>query len=440
MARQKKRFQEIQVDIHGMSHDGRGVATIEGKTAFIHGGLPGETVLCKMTKFHNRYYEGNVLSVITKAPERETPACAHFGVCGGCRLQHVGDAAQLHFKEKSLLEQLTHFGKVEPVSILPPITGTPWGYRRKARLGVRFVQKKAKLMVGFRELASNYLTDVEQCPVLHPSVGQHIKALAETIRRLSQYEHIPQVEVAIGDETTALILRHMTALSENDIQILIEFAKVHQLHFYLQPNPPEKIQKIWPKESEHILTYALPDYQIKMQFHPLSFTQVNSEINRLMIKQALVLLNPQPTDTILDLFCGLGNFTLPIARFANEVIGIEGSAEMVTAATHNAALNNINNALFYSANLMQPNRDAPWMQRTYHKILLDPPRTGAKEIIAHFPSFAAQSVVYVSCNPATLARDAHELVHTQGFSLEKVGLINMFPHTSHVEAIALFVK
>jgi len=432
--------ESIQTIVESLSHDGRGVATLNGKTAFISGALAKETVVCKITKKHRRYNEAQTLEVITPAPERVIPACPHFGICGGCSMQHIEMTAQVQLKQQTLLEQLKHFGKVIPEHVLPPIVGNPWGYRRKARLGVRYVHKKQKLLVGFREKFSNYLAEINECLVLHPSVGTRLTQLSELIRGLSQYEHIPQIEVAVSDETTALVFRHMTELNENDISALIEFGKQYQFEIYLQPNPPAKIHKIWPQNQVERLSYFLPEYQLEMRFHPLDFTQVNGEINQLMIQQALKLLDVQSTDTVLDLFCGLGNFTLPIARLAKQVVGVEGSAEMVARAQENALHNNIHNTEFFAANLMNEKLSAPWLEKSYDKILLDPPRTGAKEIIPLISTKSAKRLVYVSCNPATLARDAGELVYNYQYKLTHVGVINMFPHTSHIEAIALFEK
>lgn len=436
----RKNYPEIILDINKLSHDGRGIANIDGKTAFIHGALPSEKVLCKITYQHRRYNEGKALDIITPAKERVAPACKHFGTCGGCSLQHAAMDSQLAFKQEVLLEQLHHFGHVTPATLLPPLSGNSLGYRGKARLGVRYVIKKEKLLVGFREKHSNLLADITECPILHKSVSTLIPELSQLILSLSQYEHIPQIELAVGDNTTALIFRHLTALSDDDREKLSQFGKEHHLSIYLQPNPPELTYKLYPKDNLEQLSYALPEYDIEMLFHPLMFTQVNREMNHLMIKQAIQLLNLQPHDEVLDLFCGLGNFTLPIARHAKHVVGIEGSDAMVTIAKQNASHNNIHHTEFFAANLMKPNENDPWLTRQYHKILLDPPRTGAKEIIPYFKQLNAKTIVYVSCNPATLARDAGELVHQQGYVLKKTGIINMFPHTSHIEAIALFEK
>jgi len=441
-ARSRLSSELVTTTISSLSHDGRGIAILDdGKTTFVSGALPGETVTFKLTKKHPRYNEGEVVSVLLPSPDRTTPGCAHFGVCGGCSMQHMNMAAQIQLKQNVLLEQLCHFGHVEPENVMPPISGGTWGYRRKARLGVRFVEKKGRLLIGFREKSSHYLADITACPVLHPSVGERLPQLAELIKSLAQYEHIPQIEIAVGDNVTALVIRHLKPLPDDDLNKLKAFAQMQQFHLYLQANPPELISKLWPQDDNHRLSYALSEYEIEMEFHPLDFTQVNSETNPMMIRQAVQLLEPQSSDTILDLFCGLGNFTLPIARSAKQVVGVEGSLEMVKRAQDNASKNAITNTEFFSENLADiPATHSAWMKRRYDKILLDPPRTGAKEIIAVFPNFKAERIVYVSCNPATLARDAGELVHNQGYKLKQVGVINMFPHTSHIEAITLFEK
>lgn len=426
--------------IQSLSHDGRGVTTLNNKTVFVSGALPLEKTTCKVVRKHRRYNEAEVVDIITKAPERVDPLCAHYGICGGCSMQHVEIGAQVQLKQQALLDQLKHIGKIIPEEILPPIMGNPWGYRRKARLGVRYVIKKEKILIGFREKFSNYLADIEECEVLHPSIGKHLASLRKLVHSLSQYDQIPQIEVAVSDEVTALIIRHMAALTEKDLEILCQYGEENHLHLYLQPSSADSVHKIWPKDNNDLLSYFLPDYQLEMRFHPLDFTQVNGEINREMIASALKLLNLQSSDTVLDLFCGLGNFTLPIARFAKKVIGVEGSPQMVNRATENAKHNQIFNAEFYAANLMQPSETAPWLKLSYDKILLDPPRTGAKEIIPVIANKSVKSIVYVSCNPATLARDASELVYHYQYKLKKIGVINMFPHTSHIEAIALFEK
>lgn len=432
--------EQFESTIESLSHDGRGITTRQNKTTFVSGALPGEKIIGKITRKHRRFDEAEVLEVITPSPDRTTPACAHYGVCGGCSMQHVEANAEVRLKQDMLLNQLKHLGRVTPLEILPPLTGHPFGYRRKARLGVRYVIKKEKLLVGFREKFSNYLADIQTCKVLHASVGEHLSELATFIRSLTQYDQIPQIEVAVSDTTTALVFRHMTPLPEEDLKALAQLGEKYSFHIYLQPGSPDSVHRIFPDNSEQLLSYFLPEYQLEMRFHPLDFTQVNAEMNRQMIASAIRLLDLKSKDTVLDLFCGLGNFTLPIARFAKHVIGVEGSQQMVERATENALLNHITNAEFYAANLMQPEKSAVWLNRPFDKILLDPPRTGAREILPFIANKSATHIVYVSCNPATLARDAHDLVYTYGYTLKKAGAINMFPHTGHIEAIALFEK
>lgn len=435
-----KEKEKVTAFIHALSHDGRGIATVNNKTTFVQGALPTETVTCRVIQKRSHYHEAEAQDILTPSLERLTPACAHFGVCGGCSLQHMSTVTQLQFKEQTLLEQLKHFGQVVPEAILPPLSASTLGYRRKARLGVKFVIKKNKLLVGFREKSSRYLAELERCAVLHPLVGEKLSDLSLLIASLQQYRNIPQIEVAIGDEDVALIFRHLEALPQEDQDKLILFAKEHHIHLYLQPGSPTSVHKLWPADKEDRLTYTLPDQALTFSFHPLDFTQINLEMNRLMVNQALQLLDLQKEDNVLDLFCGIGNFTLPIARLTKHVIGVEGGVDMVERATHNAALNNIKNVDFYSANLMEPATQASWMKATYDKILLDPPRAGAKEILPYCQHFNAKKIVYVSCNPATLARDAGELVHQYGYKLKQAGIMNMFPHTSHIEAMALFEK
>lgn len=426
--------------IHALSHDGRGIATVDGKTTFLNGGLPTETVTYRINQKRATFNEGDVLSILTPSAERVEPPCEHAGICGGCSLQHMSPALQIELKQQTMLDQLKHFGQVTPDHILPPLQANNTGYRRKARLGVRFVIKKDKVLVGFREKKSRYLADLSSCKVLHPRIGENFELLRTLIASLEAMQDIPQIEIAIGDQETALVFRHMKPLTEQDQQKLFAFGQQHDFHIYLQPNPPLPVTCLYPEQATQRLTYTLPDQALSFLFHPLDFTQINLEMNRLMVNQALDLLDVQANETVLDLFCGIGNFTLPLARQAKQVTGVEGGEEMVIRAGTNAAHNQISNVAFYAANLMSPPTDAAWMKQTYDKILLDPPRAGAKEMLPYIEQFGAKKIVYVSCNPATLARDAGELVNKYGFKLTHAGIMNMFPHTSHIEAMAVFTK
>ena len=427
--------------VHALSHEGRGIAHIEGKTTFIHNALPGEEVEFTHTYCSRSYDEGNAAHISKISEHRVKPSCPHYVVCGGCQLQHMSMDLQLSHKQKVLLEQFTHFGNVTPKHILPALSGKSLAYRNKARLGVRFVEKKGRrVLVGFRERNGRFLADMNECAVLHPSVGKKIPELSALIHRLSGYEHMPQIEVAVGGDQTAIILRHMTPLTSDDLKHLEDFSQKHDMHIYAHPNPPGKITKLFPNDGDERLQYSLPKHNLDMLFHPSDFTQVNEEMNQLMIDRALELLNPQPDETILDLFCGIGNFTLAIARYAKHVVGVEGAEAAVQRAKENAAHNNMANIEFFTADLSKDCTNMPWYQRKYDKILLDPSRAGADGILAALPNLEAHTIVYVSCNPATLSRDAGILVNHLGYTLESAGIMNMFPHTAHMESIALFTK
>ncbi len=422
--------------ITGMSHDGRGIARINGKTVFVDGALSGEEVEFVYTRKRAKFDEAKVSEIITSSPHRVVPRCAHFGMCGGCSLQHLSSEEQLALKQQTLLEQLQHFGNLQPEQLLPPLTAPVWGYRRKARLGVKFVIKKGRVLVGFREKNGRFLADLASCEILHDSVGKNILALSELIASLQAYQSIPQIEVAVGDSTTALIFRHMEPLSTADLTKLEQFGGQHDMHIYLQPKGPDSVTLLYP-EGPKYLSYNLD--ATELQFYPTDFTQVNADINKQLAARVIELLEPQENDDILDLFCGLGNFTLPLAQHCRQIVGIEGSDEMVQRANHNAQHNNITNTEFYCADLTVDSIAALWAQRKYAKILLDPPRIGAMAIVKDLAKFAAQKVLYISCNPATLARDA-DIIVQQGYKLKYAGVMDMFPHTSHVEAIALFIK
>lgn len=425
--------------IHGLSHEGRGVAVVANKTVFIENALPNEEVVFEYRKRSRRFDIGMALEILTPSEKRVTPQCGHFNICGGCTLQHMEASAQIAAKEKILLEHLAHFGKITPEKILPPKQGSMWGYRRKARIGVKFVIKKGELLIGFREKHSNKIADLNSCETLHPSVARLIPQLKTLIQTLDLYQSIPQIEVAIGDEETALIFRHLESLSEQDQQILIEFAKETSVLLYLQPKGADSIHLLWPEQHSGLLNYSLPEFSVNFMFHPSDFTQVNAEMNQWMVKQAVDLLEPDSRDTILDLFCGLGNFSLPLARFAKRVVGVEGSEKMVERASQNAKHNGLTNVEFYAGNLENA-LPASSLKGEFNKILLDPPRTGAYKMMECIPDLKVNRIVYVSCNPATLARDVGLLKLKGGFQLKTVQVLDMFPHTSHVESMALLQR
>jgi 23S rRNA (uracil1939-C5)-methyltransferase len=362
-------------------------------------------------------------------------------MCGGCSLQHLSGEEQINFKQEQLLDLLLRFGHTTPQSIVPPLTGQFWNYRNKARLSVRFVEKKQKAMVGFRERNNpRYITEIDQCSVLHAKLDADIIALRQLIDAMEDKQCIAQIEVAAGDDEIALILRHLDPLTQNDELKIQQFAEQYQYKIFLQPGGPETVKLFYPANSSEYLTYQLPNYNINFQFHPTDFTQINGELNRKMVILALQLLELKSTDTVLDLFCGLGNFSLPMAKGCSKVIGVEGSKTMVERAYMNAKANGINNVDFYAANLDDVNEITKVMQHSVNKILIDPPRSGALELVKQIDTINPERIVYVSCNPITLARDTDILVTQKGYILQKAGVMDMFPHTAHVESIALFEK
>ncbi|MFN3234393.1 MAG: 23S rRNA (uracil(1939)-C(5))-methyltransferase RlmD [Gammaproteobacteria bacterium] len=440
MKRKKPLPQPATTTIQSLSHEGRGVAQIDGKTVFIDNALPGETVTFDYTRRKNSFDEGKATVIQNRSEHRATPKCSVFDLCGGCSLQHMDMPSQLSLKQKTLLEQLKHFGQVQAETVLLPLSANDWGYRRKARLGVRYIPKKEKVLVGFRETNGRYITNTEQCEVLHASIGTKIEALSELIRSLDAYDNIPQIEVAAGDDVTALIFRHLIELSEEDKTKLVAFGKEHGFHIYCQPKNIDSIYLLSPENHPERVSYHLPKHDITMQFHPSDFTQINHELNQKMIDLAIQQLDIQPDDRVLDLFCGIGNFSLPLARYAKHVTGVEGSIKATDRANENAKKNGLTNVEFHTANLEEPCNHLPWANQTYDKCLLDPARTGAETILPLINELKPSVIVYVSCNPSTLARDAGILVNTFGYTLKQCGIMNMFPHTKHVESIATFVK
>lgn len=438
--RRRRKFSRdpFEVTIEDLSHDGRGVATHDEKKVFIHGALTGERVRAQLTGRRRHYDEGETVEIIEASEDRIEPRCPHFGQCGGCSLQHLAPEKQIEAKHRTLEQNLVRIGKVQPEEFWPPVTGPLWAYRRKARLSVRYVHKKEKVLVGFRERYGAFVADMSECHVLDPRVAKHLEGLSALIYDMDARRTIPQIEVACGDTQCALVFRHLEPLSEGDLGQLKGFAQETGLAVLLQPKGPSTVHCLEPAELE--LSFAFPELDLDLVFGPSDFIQVNGEMNRNMVNRALELLDPQPEDRILDLFCGLGNFTLPIARKAGGVVGVEGDVELVRKGTENAQRNGIGNAVFFTADLNEEPEGAPWLKSSYDKMLVDPPRSGAEFILPHIAASGARRVVYVSCHPASLARDAGILVHDHGFTLKGAGVMDMFPHTGHVESIALFER
>ena len=438
MSRRRKLKSKIyEIEIESLSHEGRGISHIDNKVIFTRGALPGEKVMASRTLSRAKYEEADVVEVIKPSGDRIDPKCAVYGICGGCSFQHLSSLNQINAKHDWLQSAFMGQAKVQPKEWLEPLQVESWGYRRKARLGVRYVAKKEKVLVGFRERKSSFVTVMSRCEVLHPSIGDNLELLSECIESLSIKEHVPQIEVAIAEQDTILILRHLQPLNDNDEEILNDFAKKLSITWYLQSGGLDTIK---PLSNPVQLTYSLPKHDIVMSFLPNDFTQVNFELNKKMISLAIDLLDLNDKDNVIDLFCGLGNFTLPISRYVNEVVGIEGDRGLVERAKANAEANDITNASFYKADLFEDVSGFEWFRgRNYNKALIDPARTGAIEIVELLPKLKVERVVYVSCNPATLARDTARLIDL-GFLLESAGVMDMFPQTAHVESIALFVR
>jgi 23S rRNA (uracil1939-C5)-methyltransferase len=430
---------EFETTITSVGHDGRGVARIDGKAMFVSGALTGETVLATMRRRHRNYDEAEAVRILVPSPDRVEPRCPHFGTCGGCSLQHLAPSAQIAMKQQILADNLARIGKVTPLHWLPPLVDEPWNYRRKGRFSVRHVAKKERVLVGFREDANpRFVADILTCDVIHPALGPKVGLLADLISGMDAAREIPQIEFAAGDDTVALVFRHLSPLSSRDSEALVAFGKEHGLAIYLQPGGNSSVHPLWPEAP--VLRFAIPADDITFDFHPLDFVQVNAGMNQRMLARTLELLAPGPTDRILDLFCGLGNFTLPIARHAGEVVGVEGEHGLVQRAAENAARNHLGNVRFEVANLFEDQRDRAWAQERWDAIVLDPPRAGADQVLQYLPKKHTNRILYVSCHPGSLARDAGILVNDHKFRLVSAGVMDMFPHTAHVESIALFER
>jgi 23S rRNA (uracil1939-C5)-methyltransferase len=426
----------LEADIVDLSHDGRGVARLDGKAIFVAGALPRERVRFRIARRRRRVDEAELVEVLSASPDRVAPRCAHFGVCGGCALQHLSAAAQLAVKENQLLENLQRIGGVRPQRILPPLSGPQWAYRRRARLGIKFVQKKGRVLAGFRERDKPYIADIKRCEVLLEPLASLPQDLAALVEGLTIREALPQVEVAAGDSSTALVFRVLKTPEPADVAQILKFGAERGLQVFLQPGG---LDTVHPLRADYPpLDYRIDDGKVALEFGPVDFIQVNREINASMVDAAIRLLQPAPSDSVLDLFCGLGNFTLPLARRCARVLGVEGDAALVSRARANATRNTLANAAFATENLFEPAGFGAWAKERYDLVLLDPPRAGADALAARLAAWRPRRVVYISCHPGSLARDAGILVQNHGFALTDAGVMDMFPHTTHVESIAVF--
>jgi 23S rRNA (uracil1939-C5)-methyltransferase len=422
--------------IESLDREGRGVAHVDGKAVFVEGGLPRERVEYAVRKRKPAYDSGVLMRVLRESGARVAPRCRYFGTCGGCAMQHVEPRVQVAAKQRVLEDALWHIGKVRAESLLPPIHGGAWGYRHRARLSVRFVPKKGGVLVGFRERRSTYVADMASCEVLPPRVSALITPLRELVTGLSIRDRLPQIELAVGAEVIVLVLRILQPPTGPDGTALRAFADAHDVQLWLQPAGPDSARPFHPLDSPP-LYYALPEFGVQIHFAPTDFTQINHAVNEILVRRAIALLAPRTRERVLDLFCGLGNFALPIAACGAEVVGIEAHAGLVERAQRNAAANSLA-AQFQVANLFEPSVCAALPR--CDAMLVDPPREGAIEVVKALPDAGPQRIVYVSCDPATLARDAGVLVNVKGYRLAAAGVVNMFPHTAHVEAIALFAR
>ena len=443
-------MQETFINIKSLDMDARGVGHLEnedgtpGKVIFVEGALPGETVSFETLRKKKNWESGRMVTLQKASSMRVEPKCPHFWHCGGCSMQHLEPSAQVAMKQRVLEDNLWHIGKTRAENIMRPMYGPTWGYRYRARLSVRHVAKKGGMLVGFHERHSSYVADMTSCEIVPPHVSKMLVPLRELIASLSIYQQMPQIELAVGEESTVLVLRIMAPLNANDEKLVKAFADQWNVEWWLQPKGPDTAYPYYPKKKE--LYYTLPEFGIRMPFKPTDFTQVNHQINRLLVHKALTLLDVQKQDRVADLFCGLGNFTLPLATQAREVVGIEGSTALTTRALENARANGLDaKTSFSTRNLFEVTRDDLVALGKFDRMLVDPPRDGAvalaialAELRLTHPELMPKRIVYVSCSPSTLARDAGILTHRAGYKMSKAGVANMFPHTSHVESIGVF--
>ncbi|MDX1497703.1 MAG: 23S rRNA (uracil(1939)-C(5))-methyltransferase RlmD [Salinisphaeraceae bacterium] len=438
--RRRRRHQPdgpFEAEIHDLAQDARGVGRVDDKVVFIADALPGEKVSYMRTRRKASFDEGRLEAVIHPSPDRVEPGCQHFGLCGGCSLQHLSAEAQIQFKQSQLLEALQRIGHVQPRQVAEPLSGPLWQYRRRARLTVKDVPAKGRVLVGFRERGNPFVAMLERCEILQAPVGELLLPLSDLIGKLSIRDRLPQIEVAVADNAVALVLRVMDSPSDTDIELLKAFSAEHELWFYLQPGGLDTVKPLLDNTPE-LLCEVEPGLQLA--FAPTDFLQINGELNRLMIQQAMDWLQPNEQSQVLELFCGLGNFSLPIARRAASLVAVEGEAGLIARAKSNAASNSIDNASFFVADLFEDHGNADWIKQSYDMALIDPPRAGAEAAVVWLAQAGIPRIVYVSCHPATLARDADILVNTYGYQLERAGVMDMFPHTQHVESMALFTR
>jgi 23S rRNA (uracil1939-C5)-methyltransferase len=434
--------------IESIDLEGQGVAhNAQGKVVFVDGALSGEEVQVRVHRSKKNWEQASILALRSESPQRVKPECPHYGVCGGCKIQHLDAAAQVATKQRALEDSLWHLAKLKPELLLRPLEGPAWGYRYRARLSVRYVAKKGQVLVGFHERKSTFLADMSQCKNLPVAVSDLLLPLRALIGGMAQRDRLPQIEVAVGAQVTALVLRHLEPLSEADRDRLRGFAREHHVQWWLQPKGPDTVHLLDPQDAVP-LTYELPEFGITMPFKPTDFTQVNHQVNQVMVSRALRWLDVQANERVIDWFCGLGNFTLPLATLARDVLGLEGSEALVQRARENAAINHVT-AQFGARNLFELTSEDLVSLGAAQKWLIDPPREGAFALAKAVADLHAasdpqgvlpQKIVYVSCNPATLARDAGLLVHQAGYRCVAAGAINMFPHTAHVESMAVFER
>ena len=426
--------------IDAVTHDGRGITATDGKKVFVAGALAGEEVRFMRRKRRRNFDEAELLEVLQASPDRVEARCAVYGRCGGCVFQHVSIEEQRDIKFGTLRDNLQRIAKVEPREWLQPVTGPEWHYRRRARLGVKDVPGKGRVLVGFRERHAPYITDMQRCEVIAKPVDDLIAPLSELIGQLSIRARLPQIEVAVAENGVALVFRVLDPPSDDDMSLLRKFGAEHTLRIWLQPGGLDSLQLAWPEEDPGPLTYALPEVDIEVAFEPIDFVQVNGDINRRMVHAAIDYLAPGAEDRVLDLYCGIGNFSLPLGRNSGEVVGIEGEPMLVERAKANALRNGLENVSFRCADLAAIDGRENWIKERWDRVLLDPARSGAAEVVAHMRSIGPERIVYVSCHPGTLARDAGILVNEHNYTLEAAGIIDMFPHTAHAESIAVFSK